>query len=200
MQQKNEKKYKEIENFINSYMDEYFRSPSVREIAKAVDLAVSTTQFYLDKLVEEEKFNRLSGTRGLVSNSNNESKKSVPLLGNVAGGIPFLAIENIEEYISLSKSLLGEGDFFALRVKGDSMKDAGILSNDIVFIKKQNTARNGDIVVALIGEEATLKYFYKDTKNQKIILRPANKDFSDQIYDDIIIQGILVGSYRDYHK
>lgn len=194
---KNENTYRDIIFYINDYIDKYSRSPSVREIAAYVNLAVSTTQYYLDRLLEEGKLAKKEGKRGIFTKTNNLEKINVPLVGVVACGTPILAEENIEEYLSISKNLLGDGDFFALEAKGDSMIEAGIESGDIVFIRKQNYANNGQIVVALIDDEVTLKRFYKDDKRNMIRLHPENSSMTDIYVENCFIQGIAIKIVKD---
>lgn len=124
--------------------------------------------------------------------SNSNSGISVPLVGTIAAGTPILAEENIERYFNIDSSIKAD---FCLRIKGDSMIDAGINNNDIVFIRQQPTLEVGEIGAIQIGEEATLKRFYKT--NDSIILQPANSDYIPQIYteeNDIKILGKLVAT------
>jgi len=123
----------------------------------------------------------------------------IPLVGRVAAGAPILAEENIEEYLTFPRSMIpanSERDIFALRVTGDSMIDAKINDGDIAIIKKTSTAENGDIVVALIDDEATLKYFYKEKDH--IRLEPANAKYKPIITKNAIIIGKLIGLYRRF--
>lgn len=121
--------------------------------------------------------------------------KSIPLLGTIAAGTPILATENIEEYFNIDSSIKAD---FALRIKGDSMIEANINNNDIVFIKQQNCCENGEICAVLIEEEATLKRFYKNENN--IILQPANKEYQPIIISDgeVTILGKLVATLHKY--
>jgi len=123
----------------------------------------------------------------------------IPLVGRVAAGAPILAEENIEEYLTFPRNMIpanSERDIFALRVTGDSMIDAKINDGDIAIIKKTSTAENGDIVVALIDDEATLKYFYKEKDH--IRLEPANAKYKPIITKNAIIIGKLIGLYRRF--
>ena len=119
------------------------------------------------------------------------------VLGNIACGLPNVAEENIEEYVSLPESLFGRGEFYILRARGESMIEAGIEDGDLVVIRKQSDANDGDIIVALVEEEATLKRLYRDEENGRIILHPENKDMSDIVVDNCIIQGIAVKVIKD---
>ena len=121
----------------------------------------------------------------------------LPIVGEIACGGPILAEENIESYVTFSKELLGSGKFFILRAKGDSMINAGINDGDLVIVRQQETAEIGQIVVALIGNEATLKRYYLDNKRKKIRLHPENDKMEDMFFDDIAIQGIAVKVLKD---
>jgi len=119
------------------------------------------------------------------------------VLGSVSCGVPRFAEENIEEYVSLPEALFGRGEFFILKAKGDSMIDAGIDDGDLVVIKQQSSAEDGQIVVALMDDEATLKRFYRDEKNKRIRLHPENESMEDIFVDDCMIQGIAVKVIKD---
>jgi repressor LexA len=129
----------------------------------------------------------------------NESKLQIPLLGKIAAGAPIEAVSGSTEHIDVPSIMMGNGQHFALQVNGESMIEAGINHGDIVVIKEQNQAQNGDIVVALIKEqEATLKRLYKT--GPVIELKPANQHFQTQRYDanEVVIQGRLIGLIRTY--
>ena len=127
---------------------------------------------------------------------NYESVK-VPVLGSVSCGVPKLAIENIEEYIRLPVALFGRGDFFILRANGDSMIEAGIDDGDLVLIREQNYADPGQIVVALMDDEATLKRFYPEPKKRRFRLHPENSALKNIYVKECIIQGIAVKVLKD---
>ncbi|NCC87977.1 MAG: repressor LexA [Clostridia bacterium] len=112
------------------------------------------------------------------------------IIGTIACGAPVLAEENIEEYISLPSAIFGKGDLYILNASGDSMIEAGIEDGDLVVIKKQTTAEDGDIVVALVNNENTLKRFYIDKRNKKYILHPENSKLKDIIVTEVQIQGV----------
>ena len=111
-------------------------------------------------------------------------------VGSVPCGSPQYEEENIEEYISLTTAIFGKGDFFILRASGNSMIEAGIDDGDLVVVKKQIYADDGDIVVALVDNQNTLKRFYRDNDNRKVILHPENKRMKDIVVDDCFIQGV----------
>ena len=117
------------------------------------------------------------------------------MVGSIGCGIPNLAEENIEEYVSLPRSMFGNGEFFILRANGESMIDAGIETGDLVVIRKQSCAEDGQIVVALVEDETTLKRLYRE--NGKVRLHPENRDMDDIIVDDCIIQGVAVKVIKD---
>ncbi len=119
---------------------------------------------------------------------------NVPIIGNVAAGLPILAEENVEDTYPLPSSFVGTKECFMLNVKGESMKDAGILDGDMVIVKKQNTANNNDIVVALIENEATVKTFYKEPN--RIRLQPENPAFEPIYATDCQILGKVIGVIR----
>ena len=122
----------------------------------------------------------------------------MPIVGSIACGSPILAEENIESYLSISPEFLGPGEFFILRAKGESMINAGINDGDLVIIKKQSTADEGQIVVALTEEgECTLKRYYLDRRRRKIRLHPENDEMEDMCFDKIQIQGVAVKIIQD---
>ena len=119
----------------------------------------------------------------------------IPLIGTVRAGTPIFAVENLDGYYPLPPDFIGfKDDFFALRVSGDSMINAGIYDKDVIIVKKQNYAENGEIVVALVDDSATVKRFYLE--KDKIILHPENDEMEDLIFDDAKILGIVKGLYR----
>ena len=120
------------------------------------------------------------------------SSVRVPVLGSVSCGLPKFAEENIEEYVRLPSSLFGDGEFYFLRAKGDSMIGAGIDDGDLVLIRRQDTARPGQIAVALTDDEATLKRFYPEPQNRRIRLHPENPELEDIYVENCAVQGIAV--------
>ena len=161
--------------------------------ARAIEIIKRPSNFsVIDKNIRKKEIN---------SENNYESSKliNIPLLGKIAAGSPIEAIQNKLGEIEIPISLLRKGEHFALKVEGDSMIEAGINCSDIVLIKKQKTANNGDIVVALIeNQEATLKKL--KIKNTSIYLEPANKNYEIQVYDkdQVEIQGKLIALIRSY--
>ena len=176
--------------------------PSVREIGDAVGLkSTSTVHGHLTRLEKKGLLFRDSmkprAIEVLEDDFTHPSKShsaAVPLVGKVTAGAPILAIENIEEYIALPDSMLGEGTFFILSVQGESMIEAGIVDGDYVVVRKQPDAQNGDIVVAMIDDEATVKRFYKE--NGHFRLQPENETMAPIIVPEVSILGKVVSLYR----
>lgn len=167
-------KQQQIYDYILAFTGDHGYPPSVREIAEAVNLkSPSTVHFHLKGLREAGLITQAEGkTRAItVTNSGHSRKNQVPLVGYVAAGTPILAQENIEEYLPFDTGGL-TGEHFALKVRGESMIEAGILPGDLVVVHQQPLARNGDIVVALFEDEATVKTFRREDGH--IWLHPEN--------------------------
>ena len=121
----------------------------------------------------------------------------LPVVGSIACGTPLLAEENIEKYLPVPTDFLGAGKFFILRANGNSMIKAGIEDGDYVIVKQQETAETGQIIVALINDEATLKRYYIDNEKQQVRLHPENDKMKDMYFKNVIIQGIAVKVIKD---
>ena len=119
---------------------------------------------------------------------------AIPILGKVTAGEPMLAVENIDDYFTIPAHFVPSGEIFMLNIKGDSMIEAGIYDGDMVLVKRQSTAKNGDIVVALMGEEATVKTFYRDAT--RVRLQPENRALQPIFPEEVAILGKVVGLYR----
>ena len=194
-----EDKLKNVLSFIVSYTEENGFPPSVREIGANLSIkSTATTYYYLEKLKEQGYLKKTkSKNRAIeVINKNKISYKSVPLIGKVTAGIPITAVENIEEFIPLPSSMFKSNDLFMLSVCGESMIDAGIMDGDLVLVKEQSHARDGDIVVALLEDEATVKRFYKE--KDRIRLQPENQLMEPIYARDVRILGKIKGLYRKY--
>ena len=192
MRSKNPAYFELLIRFIDDYIDNSGRSPSTQEIASGTGLSPATVSRYLSRM-REDGIMDYSGHRNIVTKRNSATEtNAVPVLGSVSCGIPKFAEENIEEYVKLPVSLFGKGDFFLLRASGNSMIDAGIDSGDLVLVRRQDYAAPGQIVVALMEEEATLKRYYPEPQNGYIRLHPENKDMVDIIVDRCLIQGVAV--------
>ncbi len=171
--------------------------PTVREICAATGLGSTSTAFSILNVLEEKGLiTRASGSSRAISVVSAAKSVSVPLVGVVTAGLPILAIENIEEYLPLPASVSRGREMFALRVRGMSMMNAGILSGDIVYAEKTPSAEQGDIVVALIGDEATVKRL--DLSTGRVVLMPENEAFEPIVPDECEILGRVVASFRQY--
>jgi repressor LexA len=194
------KRQKEIFDFIRRYAQKYGYPPTVREIGKAVGLTSSSTVHAHLANLEKIGLLRRDPTKPraielLVDKAKKAIRKpGLPIVGQVAAGAPILAEENIEEYVELPEALGGDEGDYVVRVQGDSMRDAGILEGDYVVVKQAKQARDGEIVVALLGEEATVKRFYRE--KDKVRLQPANKAYKPIRSADVELLGKVVGVYR----
>jgi repressor LexA len=203
------KRQQEIYDFILRYSRRHGYPPTVREIGADVGLASpSTVHGHLAKL-EQAGYLRRDPTKPraleLIGRQRepDESEQRVsvlPLVGQIAAGGPLLAEENIEDYVAVPEPLSRpENDEFLLRIKGESMRDAGILDSDYVVVRRQSSAENGEIVAALVGDdeaadEATVKRFFADTG--RIRLEPENPDYSTIYADHVSILGKVTGVFR----
>jgi repressor LexA len=205
------KRQQEIFDFIKKYSAKYGYPPTVRDIGKAVGLASSSTVHahlanlekagllrrdpskpraieLLDRAIEGVRDTAGSAVRTVVGGG------GLPVVGQVAAGAPVLAEENIEDHIDVPAEAGGESGQFILRVKGESMVDAGILEGDFVVVREQDTATDGEIVVALVGEEATVKTFYREADH--IRLQPENPTMEPIRTRDVQVLGRVVGLFR----
>ena len=180
-----------IEKFVSDYTDNAGISPTMQEVADGVGSSKATVQRYVAQMCEDGILG-YSGYRTMTSTKTKVAAIRVPVLGTIACGIPKFAEENIEEYVRLPVALFGKGNFFILRAYGDSMIEAGIDNGDLVLIRQQNYADEGQIVVALMGDEATLKRFYPEPKKHRIRLHPENSRMDDIYVDNCKIQGVAV--------
>lgn len=193
-------------NFVNEEIMKNGYAPTVREICEALNLkSTSTVHGYLARLEKKgliQKNALKPRTIRVVNKMNMAEQKfytskemvDVPIVGKVTAGVPILAVENIEDSFPLPIDFVGNSETFMLRVRGDSMIDAGILDGDLVLVKKQDTANNGEIVVALIEDEATVKKFYKE--KGFIRLQPQNQFMQPIIVPTCSILGIVCGVFR----
>jgi repressor LexA len=195
-------KQKEIYEFLKKHTQEKGYPPAVREICEAVGLSsTSTVHGHLKRLEKKGLIKRdATKPRALeICELSNRQKEmiDIPIVGKVTAGAPILAVENIEDTFTIPLNYIkNRNDLFILRVKGESMIDAGILDGDLAIIEKTESALNGEIVVALIENSATLKRFFKE--KDYIRLQPENKTMSPIIVRDCRILGRLVGIYRTY--
>lgn len=169
--------------------------PSVREIGACVGLkSTSSVQCNLDALEKKGYIERDPLLKRSIRVVGQSETKQVPLVGTVTAGLPILAVEQIEGYIPFDAHAAGEKNLFALRVRGESMINAGILDGDIVVSEKTPTAADGEIVVALVGDEATVKRFYKENGHYR--LQPENDTFAPIIVDEVSILGKVIAVIR----
>ncbi|MCK9862536.1 transcriptional repressor LexA [Paenibacillus sp. ATY16] len=196
-----------ILEFIKNEVRDKGYPPSVREIGEAVGLASSSTVHgHLDRLEKKGLIRRdptkpraieildQDGVDGIIL----PAVAQVPIVGKVTAGVPITATENIEEYFPLSAHFVGDDEVFILNVVGDSMIEAGIHNGDYVIVRQQQTANNGDIVVAMTeDDEATVKTFYKEKDH--IRLQPENSTMEPIRLNNVTILGKVVGLFRDFH-
>lgn len=185
-----------IEKFVSDYTDSNGISPTMQEVADGVGSSKATVQRYIAQLCDDGILD-YSGYRTMTSTKTKAAAIRVPVLGTIACGIPKFAEENIEEYVRLPVALFGKGNFFILRAYGDSMIEAGIDNGDLVLIRQQSYADEGQIVVALMEDEATLKRFYPEPKKHRIRLHPENSRMDDIYVDNCEIQGVAVKVLKD---
>ncbi len=198
------KRQQEIFDFIKRYTAEFGYPPTVRDIGKAVGLASSSTVHAHLANLERVGMLRRDPTKPraieLLDRAASRVREAIapglPLVGQVAAGQPIVAEENIEEYIQ-TPEFAGGGDdgSYLLRVRGESMKDVGILEGDLVVVKPQDTARDGEIVVALVGEEATVKRFFQEPDHVR--LQPENSTMQPIRSRDVRVLGRVVGLMRN---
>lgn len=205
--QKITQRQKEILDFIQDYVDFNGYPPTYREIGKRFNISSTFgVKRHIDALIKKgllSSGSRSSRTLSLVVNNSPIKEKNIieiPIVGRVAAGSPILAEENIEGNLSIDKNLIGgRTECFGLKVRGDSMINAGILEGDLVIIQPQKEAQNGDIVIALIGDEATMKRFV--VENGKIYLVPENENYEPIVVEnpeEFSIIGKVVGVFRSY--
>ncbi len=184
----------EIFDFMQKFIAENGYSPTVREICEACDVKSTATAFtYMNSLVERGLINKAGNRNRAVSLK--QGVINVPLIGTVATGQPIFATENYDGVYSIPSNFFTGEDLFMLNVHGDSMINIGMYEGDKIIVRKQESADNGDIVVALVDDSATVKRFFK--RNGKIILHPENDDMEDFIFDDVRILGKVVGLMRN---
>ena len=189
-----------ILDFIKSEIQTKGYPPSVREIAQAVGLkSTSTVHGHLQRLEKRGLLHRdamkprameVMGDPNFVRNNST----AVPVIGRVTAGVPILAEENLDEYVAIPEVMLGDGEHFILLVRGDSMIEAGILDGDYIVVKQQNDAHNGDIVVALLEDSATVKRFFREGDQMR--LQPENASMEPIYTRDAQILGVVVSMFR----
>jgi repressor LexA len=201
------KRQQEILAYIKDEVKKRGYPPSVREIGEAVGLASSSTVHGHLSRLEKKGLIRRDPTKPraieILDETSNDTiirttSVNVPVIGKVTAGEPISAIENVEEYLPLPETLVGNDDTFILIVQGDSMIEAGIHDGDMVIVRSQSTANNGEIVVAMTEEdEATVKRFFKEDNHFR--LQPENSSLQPIFLQQVTILGKVIGVYRSLH-
>lgn len=194
-------KQERIYDFIKGSIKDSGFPPTVREIGEQFNITVKGAYDHV-KAIEKKGFIKTEQNKSraiVVLGEDDEipvDAITIPLLGRIAAGSPIMAQENIEEYLSFPKSMFRSGDYFALHVKGDSMIEGGINDGDVAIIKKQNNCNNGEIVAALLEDEATLKRL--KVSGSKVMLMPENPAYQPIVAENASIMGKLVALFRKY--
>lgn len=205
------RKQREIYDFIREHIREQGYPPTVREIGEALGLSSSSTVHSHIAALEVKGYLRRDGSSAraltVVEGRSDEedctpasdeellrNTIALPLVGQVAAGEPILAEQNIEETLTLPKQIVGDSSSFLLKVRGESMRDIGILDGDYVVVRQSSTARNGEIVVAMVDDSATVKRFFKESGH--IRLQPENETMDPIIVDDCTILGTVTALFR----
>lgn len=190
-----------ILDYIEKYIEENGYAPSVREIGQAVDLkSTSTVHGHLNRLEKKGLLHREAMKPRTIDVTRDDKPQllKLPVLGKVAAGVPILAEENAEGFVQLPDSIVGRGEHFVLEIRGDSMITAGIMNGDFVVVKRQQTAQNGDIVIAMIDDEATCKRYFKEP--DRIRLQPENPRMRPFYAREVTILGKVTAVYRSYNR
>ncbi|MGI5919619.1 MAG: transcriptional repressor LexA [Christensenellales bacterium] len=193
------RRQRDVLEYLKKYINENGYAPCVRDICDALNLkSTSTAHAHLTKLESKGYISRDPAKPRTImildGSTVKERMVSVPVVGRVAAGTPITAVENIDEYLSLPYSLLGTEDVFILNVTGDSMMNAGIFDKDKIIAQKQDYAQNGDIVVAMIDDEATVKRFF--VENGRVRLQPENDNYEPIYAKQVDILGKVIGVLR----
>lgn len=203
MRQELTEREREIYEFILTTIRNEGYAPSVRDICNALNMkSTSTVHTYLARLEQKGVIQKDAGKSRTLRVDNGASQSGstvkIPILGKVAAGMPILAVENYEGYIDFPKpsSRLTSNDLFALKVQGESMIEVGIMDGDLIVVEKRNTAEDGDIIVALVEDDATVKTFYRD--GNRFRLQPENSSMKPIYTDELIVLGKVVASMRFY--
>ena len=190
----------QVMDYIRKFSEENGYTPSVREIGKECNIKSTATVYsYIQKLQERGYLNKTENKKRSVTFAKS-SGVNIPLIGTVTAGQPIFAYENYEDYYTFPAGEFKGEDLFMLRVEGTSMIDAGIMNGDKIIVRRQQTAENGEIVVALVEDSATVKRFYK--RNGQIILHPENELLDDMIFENgqVSILGKVIGLMRNYRS
>ena len=186
----------DVYRFVTAFLKERGVCPTTVEIGTKLGMAKSTVSKYMNRLVEEGLIEKYGRYQTVTADSFSYTK--MPIIGSIACGSPMLAIEEAEGYLPIDEGALGEGEYFGLIASGNSMIGVGIDDGDIVYVRRQSTAENGEIVVAMVEDEftdgwrATLKTFYRDETGNRYILHPENPELCDIILTEVNIVGVAV--------
>ena len=198
------KRQLEVLAFITTYLQSHGYPPTIRELADNFSISVKGAQDHITALKKKgilEQGDKKSRAIKLIKKAEDDKEfLEIPILGTVAAGRPILAEENRDGYIHLSKTILKKSrDYFALRVKGDSMAGVGIIEGDIAIIEQQETVQNGEIAVIMLDDSATLKTYYRE--KTRIRLQPENPKYTPTFYsDDVRVLGRLAHIIRSYNN
>ncbi len=195
MRSKSPKLMGQIQDFVNQYVLDNSRKPSVDEIAKGLQISKGTAHNYLKEMDERQMVSYQDGElNNRVTGKCRWDVIGVPVAGVIPCGTPEEQVEDVEEYIFLSRALLGSGDFFILRASGDSMVDAGIDSGDLVVVRRQLEASPGQIVAALVDGGSTLKRLDYDSRAERFVLKPENRErnYPPVEGNNISVQGVAI--------
>lgn len=190
-----------ILDYIENYIEVNGYPPSVREIGQAVELkSTSTVHGHLNRLEKKGLLHReaMKPRTIDITREDKPQMQKLPILGKVAAGTPILAEENAEGFVPLPETIVGRGEHFVLEIRGESMITAGIMNGDFVVVKRQQTAQNGDIVIAMIDDEATCKRYFKEP--DRIRLQPENPRMQPFYARSVTIVGKVTAVYRSYVK
>ena len=190
----------EVYRFVTEFNKERGVCPTTQQIGDTLGMAKSTVSKYMNRLIDDGLIEKYGRYQTVIKEDVELPPNFVmmPVVGTISCGQPILAIEDVEEYIPIDVSMLGFGEYFGLIARGDSMIEAGIHDGDTVYIRKQNSAMDGEIVVAMVEDDysdswsATLKRFYRDLKNNRYILHPENSRLEDIIVDQVHVVGVAV--------
>ncbi len=200
---------REVLDFITDYLCEHGFAPSIREICAAMNIKSTNgvsehieTLCRKGYLTRDPQRNLARAIRPKHLPTGNRGTLEIPVVGEVTAGAPRLAVEESEERICVDRSMVGtDRDVFALRIAGESMIERGIQNGDLVFVRQTRDAKDGDIVIALIGDEATCKLFYREPSRRRIRLQPANSTMepiyvAKDVFRETMILGVVIGLYR----
>ncbi len=202
MRSKNPELMQKIIEYINSEYSDNGRTPTLQEIANAFEISKACVSNYIAEMENRGMLENDGSCRGIRTKMMNKLQQAVeylPVVGSIACGTPMLAEQNIETYLPIPKDFLGAGSYFILKAYGDSMVNAGIDDGDMVIVRRQETAEEGQIIVALIDSETTLKRYYLDEKRKRIRLHPENDELDDMYFKSIDIQGVAVKVIKDIY-